>query len=242
MNKFIRLFIISAALFLGVSAFAQADLPAFNGSASVGYTSRLIDSGMRVGDATTIVNVGLGYESFRLDFASYIPTLISRDRVRAHFGREDLTGSYRFVSSLVDLTLGARYQHFDDVGAGAVQSHLQPFVRLSDRLADFPVYVQARYDLRTKGVNLEGGAGVSFDVGMGVRAMPAVYVGYNDIADSLPRSVREIKADNRYYGATLSLERNVLGGVLKVMGGHNRADRSFANTTTYYSAQYSLTF
>lgn len=225
------------ALFFSIQTFAQT-LPGFNTTLGVTYTSKLLDKGQVIDGANTIVNAGAGFGSFQFNARAYNPTQVGQ-KVKIEIQRVEIDGTYGFASTLGNVAVGATYKHYNNVVKGAQLDHFEPLARLESKLF-VPVYLQGKYQIDTRQVNLESGANLSFDFGAGVKFVPSVYVGYNDISDQFPRNKKAIKLDNRYYGAGLILSKKVWKGQLSVGAHTNRADHAFANTTNYWDASYSV--
>lgn len=222
------------ALLLAATAFASPVTGSFDST----FHSAFIDKGVPSTRATLISAVGVGYESFGLELKTYAPTIASVRTFKTAFNRMDVTGSYVFKSTLGDVTVGNAFKHYYQPGKTGQGDHNQPFVRLSSKW--IPVTLVARYDIATRNLNTEANAKLlSVPVGFAT-LVPSVYVGYSDIADQFPHSLKAVKRADRYYGGGLGLTRKIFGGTLAGGGYLNQADHGATNRTVFWTLSYSI--
>lgn len=113
----------------------------------------------------------------------------------------DLLGSYQFTSTLVDVELGGKYVIKGKPNKLDIGSHWRPYVGLSKG----PLSIRGMMDLEAQTSNVEAALSDKRPVFLGIQALTTLHVGYTDANDALPRSIKEVKYTNAYYGGSFDL-------------------------------------
>ena len=208
------------------------------------YASKVVQEGQLLSSVANSINtLGLNYETLSIDTVLYAPTEISEHIFHSRLNRVDLIGSLQILdTSLLGLSAGADYKQFSALKpATAKTSQMEPFVTLTDSLL-VPVYVTTRYNVPTRTTNLEGGAQYGIGLPLGFKVTPSAYVGYNDISNEYPHTLKAIKGWDRYYGYGGELSHNVLGGNLSAGVYDNLSDHTFTDTTVWYNISLAYRF
>jgi hypothetical protein len=187
MNKLIKLTLISVLAV--ASAFA-------GGTVSVSYQEKGIDFGKVTdmkGSAVTAVDYSIG--SFNVG-ASADTHLGGIDSVKLY--QVNFLGGYTFFSTLADVKIGTEYSMLNNPGKDS-NGHFRPFVVLSKG----PVTLAGRYDVESDLSNVEAKFAKTTKFAGNFGLTGAVFAGYTDANDVFPRTVKEIKYTNAYYGGTL---------------------------------------
>jgi hypothetical protein len=205
MNKLIKLMLL-AILTASVSAFAA-------GTVSVGYREKDIEFG-KVSDSqgAVVVASDVDWKSFSFGVAAESHmTMNSTDLYKT-----SLTAGYKFVSTLADIKFGTQYRIANSPSKQDFAGHYRPFVTVSKG----PLAVTARLDLESKLSNIEGSYSNVTNVTKNVDIKTSVFAGYTDANDALPKSVKEIKYTNAYYGASVDASWKMLSiGVIALQDG-----------------------
>jgi hypothetical protein len=194
-------------------------LTAANAGYNVGYNSKLIEQGTVTG--TSLVTAGANVEVGSFGFA--VDTLSSFDNSQnGFFKRVNLTASYKFTSTLADVTFGGTYKHASKVFAlGDVKNNTVPFITIGGNLfTKLPWHVTASIDSKNDINNFEGNLELPFPVGLGkLKVVPIVGVGINDIsinADDLNKNgLQALNDTDKYYQGTLAVSYPTFLGELR---------------------------
>ena len=210
MNKFISLFLALAA----VSHAALA--PANYGTLTVGYREKDITFGRvssRQGAYTA--DASFRWESLRL--SGVIQNNVSLKESGLY--QADLIGGYSFFSTLADLELGTKYVTKFKANPKDRINHWRPFVSAGKGWFK----VTATADLESQTTNIEGKVSKTTPLFLGLGATTAVTAGYTDVNDALPRTLKEVKYTNAYYGGSLDLTwRFATAGIYVLHDGINK--------------------
>lgn len=190
-----KLLVITAIVtMLSTTMFAQ-QLPGISARATAGYTSKVVEFGKASNGAYT-AGADLAWQSFSVGVLTYNDLAVSP--FSAKLNRVDLTAAYKLFSTLADVNVGAAYVHVNNAGKFDFSGHWRPFVTVSKGF----YAVTAAYDTQSRLSNIEGKLFTSVETPLvGVSLVPAVFVGYTDVNDALPKTVKEIKYTNAYFGA-----------------------------------------
>ena len=205
MNKLIKLTLISVLAV--ASAFA-------GGTVSVGYQEKGIDFGKVTdakGSAVTAVDYSIG--SFNVG-ASADTHLGGIDAVKLY--QVKFLGGYTFFSTLADVKVGTEYSMLNSPGKDS-NGHFRPFVTVGKG----PVALTGRYDVESDLSNVEAKFAQTLKFGKNCGLTGAVFAGYTDANDALPRTVKEIKYTNAYYGGSLDASWKVLSAGFVVLQDGN---------------------
>ena len=205
MNKLIKLTLISVLAV--ASAFA-------GGTVSVGYQEKGIDFGKVTdtkGSAVTAVDYSIG--SFNVG-ASADTHLGGIDAVKLY--QVKFLGGYTFFSTLADVKVGTEYSMLNSPGKDA-NGHFRPFVTVGKG----PVTLTGRYDVESDLSNVEAKFAQTLKFGKNCGLTGAVFAGYTDANDALPRTVKEIKYTNAYYGGSVDASWKVLSAGFVVLQDGN---------------------
>ena len=205
MNKLIKLTLISVLAV--ASAFA-------GGTVSVGYQEKGIDFGKVTdakGSAVTAVDYSIG--SFNVG-ASADTHLGGIDAVKLY--QVKFLGGYTFFSTLADVKVGTEYSMLNSPGKDS-NGHFRPFVAVGKG----PVTLTGRYDVESDLSNVEAKFAQTLKFGKNCGLTGAVFAGYTDANDALPRTVKEIKYTNAYYGGSLDASWKVLSAGFVVLQDGN---------------------
>jgi hypothetical protein len=186
MKKFI-------ALFLAASSAILADT-----TIGFGYREKDITFGkLSSGQGAYTASVEAKYGSFR--GAALVQNNLSLKDSSLY--QTDLLAGYSFTSTLVDVELGGKYLMKGKPALTDIGSHWRPFVTLSKGWFS----VRGMMDLESQTSNIEASVTDKRPVFGGIKAITGLYVGYTDANDALPRSRKEIKYTNAYYGGSFDL-------------------------------------
>lgn len=202
MNKLIKLTLL-AILTASVSAFAA-------GTLSVGYQEKGIEFGKVTdakGSAVTAVDYSIG--SFNVG-ASADTHLNGVDSVELY--KVKFLGGYTFFSTLADVKVGTEYSMKNSPGKDS-NGHFRPFVSVGKG----PLSLTGRYDVESDLSNLEAKFSQAVKFGKNCGLTGAVFAGYTDANDVFPRTVKEIKYTNAYYGGSLDASWKVLSAGFVVL-------------------------
>ncbi len=187
MNKLIKLSIISSIL--TICAFASTTV-------SVGYREKGIDFG-KVSDSegAIVAAANTNWKSF--SFVAAAENHI--DMSSAQFSQATLSAGYKFFSTLADVNVGVNYVMKNHPGKYDLNSHSRPFVSVGKG----PALVTARYDAESRLTNIEAEFASKHALGKNVSLKTAIFGGYTDANDALPKTLKEIKYTNAYYGGSI---------------------------------------
>jgi hypothetical protein len=188
MNKLIKLTLL-AILTASVSAFAA-------GTISVGYREKGIDFG-KVSDpeGAVVTAVNMSWKSFSFGASAENRVTLSS----AQFSEATFSGGYRFFSTLADVEVGAQYAMKNHPGKFDLNGHFRPFVSVGKG----PASVAARYDAESRLINIEGALTGKHALSKNVSLKTAIFGGYTDANDAMPKTLKEIKYTNAYYGGSI---------------------------------------
>ena len=205
MNKLIKLTLISVLAV--ASAFA-------GGTVSVGYQEKGIDFGKVTdtkGSAVTAVDYSIG--SFNVG-ASADTHLGGIDSVKLY--QVKFLGGYTFFSTLADVKVGTEYSMLNNPGKDS-NGHFRPFVTVGKG----PATLTGRYDVESDLSNVEAKFAQTTKFAGNFGLTGAVFAGYTDANDALPRTVKEIKYTNAYYGGSVDASWKVLSAGFVVLQDGN---------------------
>ena len=205
MNKLIKLTLISVLAV--ASAFA-------GGTVSVGYQEKRIDFGKVTdtkGSAVTAVDYSIG--SFNVG-ASADTHINGVDSVNLH--QVQLVGGYTFFSTLADVKVGTEYSMLNSPGKDS-NGHFRPFVAVGKG----PVTLTGRYDVESDLSNVEAKFAQTTEFVGDFGLTGTVFAGYTDANDVFPRTVKEIKYTNAYYGGSLDASWKILSAGFVVLQDGN---------------------
>lgn len=204
MNKLIKLTIVSVLTV--ASAFAGATV-------TVGYQEKGIDFGKVTdtkGSAVTAVDYSIGSFNVGASADTHVEG-IATDVYKIKF-----LGGYTFFSTLADVKVGTEYSLNNHPGKDS-NGHFRPFVSVGKG----PATVTGRYDVESDLSNVEAKLAKTLKLSNGFGLTPAVFVGYTDANDSLPKSIKEIKYTNAYYGGSLDLSWKIVSAGFIVLNDGN---------------------
>lgn len=162
-------------------------------SVSVGYQQKTIDFG-KVTDTRGTATTGVDYVNGSFNAGVQVDTLVNGlDFVQLN--EIKLKGGYTFVSSLADVTLGTQYSK-KNTSLLNNDGRFRPFVAVGKGR----IRVFGQYDLECELLNVEGTLVHGVNLNNWIVLMGTAFVGYTDANDVFPRSVKEIKYTNAYYG------------------------------------------
>jgi hypothetical protein len=205
MNKLIKLTLISVLAV--ASAFA-------GGTVSVGYQEKGIDFGKVTdtkGSAVTAVDYSIGSFNVGASADTHIAGIDLAELYRVKF-----LGGYTFFSTLADVKVGTEYMMKNHPGKDS-NGHFRPFVAVGKG----PVTVTGRYDVESDLSNVEAKFAQTLKFGKNCGLKGALFAGYTDANDALPRTVKEIKYTNAYYGGSLDASWKVLSAGFVVLQDGN---------------------
>lgn len=204
MNKLIKLTLISVLAV--ASAFA-------GGTVSVGYQEKGIDFG-KVTDAKGSAVTAVGYTLGSFEVGASADTHI--EGIAGDFYKVNFLGGYTFFSTLADVKVGTEYMMKNHPGKDS-NGHFRPFVAVGKG----PITLTGRYDVESDLSNVEAKFAQTLKFGKNCGLTGAVFAGYTDANDALPRTVQEIKYTNAYYGGSLDASWKVLSAGFVVLQDGN---------------------
>lgn len=201
-------------------------LTAASAGYNVGYNSKLIEQGVVTGTSlvTAGANVEVGSFGFAVDTISSFDSNSGVAGVTASNGplkRVDLTASYKFTSTLADVTFGGKYKHANKAFAlGGVKDNVVPFVTIGGTLLTLPWHVTATIDSKNDNNNFEGNLELPFPVGLGkLKVVPIVGVGINDSSikahDLNKNGLQALNDADKYYQGGLAASYPTFVGELR---------------------------
>lgn len=180
-------------LFLAASSALLADT-----TIGFGYREKDITFGkLSSGQGAYTASVEAKYGSFR-GAATVQNNLSLKD---SSLYQTDLLGGYSFTSALVDVELGTKYVMKGKPAKADIGSRWRPFVTLSKGVFS----VRGMLDLEAQTSNVEAALSDKRPAFGEIQAITGIYAGYTDANDALPRSLKEIKYTNAYYGGSFDL-------------------------------------
>lgn len=192
MKKLIALFIA-----LGSIAFAGVG-PANVGFLSVGYREKDITFGnVSSRQGAYVVNGELTWQSFRA--AAVVQNNVSLKDSGLY--QADLIGGYSFFSTLANIEIGSKYVTKFKTDPKDKMNHWRPFVSVGNSW----MAVVATMDLEAQTTNIEGKVSKTLPLFLGITGTTALSAGYTDVNDALPRTLKEVKYTNAYYGGSFDL-------------------------------------
>lgn len=203
------------ALFIAIASVSFAAIGAANeGTLTVGYRQKDITFGRLSSDqGAYVADAGFKWESFRAD-AVLQNNMSLKD---SGLYQVDLIGGYSFFSTLANVELGTKYVTKFKANPSDKMNHWRPFLTVGKGF----VSVTATADLEAQTTNIEGKLAQAFPLFAGIKAKPGIYVGYTDVNDALPRTKKEIKYTNAYYGASADFSWKMLSaGIYNLHDGH----------------------
>ena len=206
-----QIVIMCLALIAGVASAAEAGY-------NIGFNSKLVEQGVVTGTSLVtaganveVGGIGLAVDTFStLDTNAGVAGLKSTD---GFFKRVDLTASYKFTSSLADLTIGGVYKNASRTFAlGGAKDNVAPFAKLSGKVFTvLPWHVTALRDIKNNNTNLEGTIDLPFPLGLGkLKVVPTLGVGINSGS-----SVAALDKADKYYQGGIALAYPSVIGTLR---------------------------
>lgn len=206
MKKLLTL--IASVIALSLAAYGDVSLRG-------AYTSKLVEFGSVTQNSVYTVGASSSWESFSFDVETYNSLHLSPFSAALH--RVDLTGGYKFTSTLADVVVGATYVNTNNPGRYDFVGHWRPSVKVGK---DF-YQLSAAYDLQSRLSNVELKLHGKVDGPYGLLIVAGGFAGYTDVADALPKTVKAINYDNAYIGCSLDVMWKQLGvGAYVVRDGH----------------------
>jgi hypothetical protein len=187
------------ALFIAIASVSFAAIGAANeGTLTVGYREKDITFGRlssRQGAYTA--DAGFKWESFRLN------AVMQNNVSLADSGlyQADLIGGYSFFSTLANVEVGTKYVTKFKADPKDKMNHWRPFVSVGKGW----VTITGTADLESQTTNIEAKVAKVTPLFLGIKSVTGVYAGYTDVNDALPRTLKEIKYTNAYYGGSFDL-------------------------------------
>lgn len=186
---------------------------------NVGYNSKLIEQGTVTG--TSLVTAGANVEVGSFGLA--VDTLSSlNNNSNGLFKRVNFTASYKFTSTLADVTFGGIYKHASKTFAlGNVKDNIVPYVTIGGNLfTKLPWHVTATIDSKNDNNNFEGNLELPFPIGLGkLKVVPIVGVGINDssikIDDLTKNGLQALNDADKYYQGALAVSYPTFLGELR---------------------------
>jgi len=212
MKKLLTL-IVSLTLFATTSV-AQ-NLPGFATKVFAGYNEKGIDFGkVTDSDGEYIVGAEVAWESFKLTTTTH--NSFSFKTKDASFDRLDVKTGYTLFSTLADVEVGNTLFILNRPGLYK-NIQWQPYVSVGKSFLN----VTGTYDVQSRLINFEGTAkGPQFKI-LGANIVTGLFAGYTDVNDALPKSVKEIKFNNTYYGGSVDAKLGwVSVGAVALYDGH----------------------
>lgn len=203
------------ALFVAIASVSFAAIGAANeGTLTVGYRQKDITFGrLSSAQGAYTADAGFKWESFRAN-AVLQNNMSLKD---SGLYQVDLIGGYSFFSTLANVEIGTKYVTKFKANPSDKMNHWRPFVSVGKGFAT----VIATTDLESQTTNIEGRLAQAFPLFAGVKAKPGLYVGYTDVNDALPRTKKEIKYTNAYYGGSVDLSWKMLSaGIYNLRDGY----------------------
>ncbi len=210
----------SVAVFIAIAAAAWAT-PSTNGTILMEYRQKDItfgDISSRQGAVYALADLYV-FNSFH--FGASVANNLSLKNSSLY--QTDLLVGYKFFSALADVEFGA-VQIFQ--GKPALQDmgqRFRPFVAISRGI----ITLTGRMDLEAETTNAQIDVTKTISLGRGFAYKVSGYTGYTDVNNSLPRSVKELKYTNFYYGGDLGLEWKVLNAGIYVLRSGHTNDTTF---------------
>lgn len=144
----------------------------------------------------------------------------------------DLLAGYKFTSTLVDLEGGAKYVIKGKPALKDFTNHWRPYVTLSKGWLS----LTGNADLEAKTTNVEGRIARGFKVGKLTHTFGA-YAGYTDVNDALPKTLKEIKYTNAYFGGSYDVTFKIVTAGIYTLRDDIKNDWNFgwrAGTTVKF--------
>lgn len=213
--------IMSMVLIASVASAASAGY-------NVGFNSKLVEQGVVTGTSlvTAGANVEVGSFGLAVDTFSTLDSDAGVTGVRGSDGwlkRVDLTASYKFTSTLVDVTLGAKYKNASRTFAfGGVKDNVTPFVTFGgNAFTVIPWHVTATIDDKNNNNNFEGFVEFPVPANLGkLKVVPTLGVGFNDSsikkADLVKSGLRALDETDKYYHGGVALAYPTIVGEARV--------------------------
>ena len=183
---------------IALIATAASAAPTNGGSVYLGYRENDITFGKLSSPLAAYVadaNYRLG--SFR------VGTVIQNNLSLKDSGmyQADLIGGYTFFSTLADVEIGTKYVTKFKTEPLDKKNHHRPFVLVTKGWFS----VRGTADLESQTTNIEGDFTKTTPLFFGVGLLTSIHAGYTDANDAIPRTVKEIKYTNAYYGGSADL-------------------------------------
>jgi hypothetical protein len=113
----------------------------------------------------------------------------------------DLVGGYSFFSTFANIELGTKYVTKFEADPKDRMNHWRPFIAVGNSW----MAVTATADLEAQTTNIEGKVSKTVPLFFGIKSTTALSAGYTDVNDALPRTLKEIKYTNAYYGGSFDV-------------------------------------
>lgn len=200
---------IIAVSVLTVTAIAQTSV-----SVSAGWREKGIEFGKVVDETGAYVaGIDATWQSFRFGVSTENHGSLSD----INLYKVNFLVGYKFFSTLADVEIGTGYSMKNHPGKYDLNDHAKPFVTVSKG----PFSLSGRMDLESKLSNVEGTFTKGFKVGPFDVSVP-VFIGYTDTNDYFPKSAKEIKFTNLYYGGKVVGSWKIFhAGVVALYCGEN---------------------
>lgn len=190
--------LIASLILLSLSTATAAELPGLETKVSAGYSSHGVDFGKITAGGTYLAGADITWQSFRLSALTHNDLSFGSNST-FKFNRLDLTGGYKLFSSLADVELGTTLHYLYTTPRFDTDLHWQPFVSISKSRFS----VTGAFDLASRTTNIEADVkGPSFKV-LGGKVVTGAFAGYSDVNDALPKTLKEIKYTNAYFGGSV---------------------------------------
>lgn len=222
----VGLIALNTAIFAAQPVVTTSD---FTSEVSAGYVSKYVEFGDVTATGVYTAGAEVNWQSFKVAVNTLNTVEISP--FTAALNRVDLTGAYKFTSTLADVSVGTTYIHFNNANKLDFSGHWRPFVSVTNKYLG----VTAAYDTQSRLANFEAKTKYSVDLTNGITVTPALFVGYTNVADALPKTVKAISYTNGYAGADLTLAYGVLsvGGFVLQDGHTGRVDGGWHTAVKY---------
>ena len=196
---------LTAILALSTSAFANITLSGVIREKGIDF-GKVTDN-----DFAFVGSAEAKYKSFR--GGAEIQTDGKSDQFRVI-----LLGGYTLTSTLFDIEIGSMWDAKNHPGKFDYDyGHVIPFVTLSKGIAK----VTVQTDIESQLSNIEGRLEKTVNLSKNVGIVTAILGGYTDCNDELPKTLKEIKYTNAYYGGEIGVvlaKAFYVGGVVHYEG------------------------
>ena len=220
-----------ASLTLLTTITSAQNLPGFKSDVSVGYFSKFIEFGEVAYQDAYVAGVDVSWQSFKVSALAVNDLDLSP--FTSKLNRLDVSASYKFFSTLVDLEVGNKWVFNNNVNVKDFDNHTQPFVKLSKGA----LAVVGKFDVESRISNLEASVKVTKLKVLGLDFQPSVLAGYTDVQDLLPKSAAKIQWNKTYFGGSLDASWKWLS-----VGSYVVTNKKFSGTLTGWKVAGNYTF